>query len=210
LKKKSSDRYFHYGKLTIKLHLEVYEPAEDTFLLIESISAKKDESVLEIGTGCGLIALECANTGSNVVCTDINPFAVNLTKKNYSINKNLIKGNFEVRKGDMFKPIKENEVFDKIIFNPPYLPTKKGELIGGSGWFDLATNGGIDGVKYTKMFIDKIDIFLKEKGNAYFIFSSLSDKKKLEDYIKNRNFKFKVVSDCSFNDETISVYRLKK
>jgi len=210
LKKKSLDRYFHYGKLTIRLHPEVYDPAEDTFLLIDAVKIKRNESVLEIGTGCGIIALEYARTGANVICTDLNPYAVSLTQENFSINKSHIKGSFEVRKGDLFKPIKENEIFDIIIFNPPYLPTKRNEIIGGSGWFDVATNGGIDGLKFTKKFIDKLENHLKDKGSAYFVFSSLSDSKKLETYIKKRNFYFNIISNCKFNDETISVYELKK
>jgi release factor glutamine methyltransferase len=196
--------------MTIELHPEVYDPAEDTFLLIDAIDIKKNESVLEIGTGCGIIALECARIGAKVVCTDINPYAVNLTKSNYSKNKNLIKGSFEVRKGDLFKPIKDKEIFDVIIFNPPYLPTKRNELIGGSGWFDAALSGGIDGLKITKNYIDKLKNHLKEDGSAYFIFSSLSDRQKLENYLTKRNFNFNVASKSRFNDEILSVYKIKK
>jgi len=210
LQKNSSDRYFHFNELNIKLHPQVYNPAEDTFLLIDAIDIKKNESVLEIGTGCGIIALECARIGANVVCTDINPYAVNLTKKNYSINKSLIKGKFEVRKGDLFKPIKENEIFDIIIFNPPYLPTKRNELIGGSGWFDIATNGGIDGLKFTNNYIKMLHNYLKKDGRAYFVFSSLSNRIKLENFILETKFRFRIVNSNRFNDETISIYRLKK
>ena len=210
MKKKSSDRYFQYGKLTIELHPEVYDPAEDTFLLIDAIDIKKYESVLEIGTGCGIIALECARIGANVICTDINPYAVGLTKRNYLINKALMTGSFEIRKGDLFIPIHEREIFDVIIFNPPYLPTKRNELIGGSGWFDVATNGGTDGLKHTKKYIENLENHLKDDGNAYFVFSSLSDSNKLETYIKERKFSFRVISNCKFNDETIYVYKIKK
>ena len=210
MKKNSSDRYFHFGILTIKLHPEVYEPAEDTFLLIDAVNIKKNETVLEIGTGCGIVALEYARIGANVICTDINPYAVKLAEENFSINKSIIKGSFEVRKGDLFKPLKENEPFDVIIFNPPYLPTKRNELIGGSGWFDIATNGGLDGLKVTKKYIDDISNFLKEEGSAYFVFSSLSDRKKLENYIFKKNFNFKIVANNRFNDEILSIYKIKK
>ena len=210
MKKKSSDRYFQYGKLTITLHPEVYDPAEDTFLLIDAIDIKKYESVLEIGTGCGIIALECARIGANVVCTDINPYAVDLTKRNYLVNKALMTGSFEIRKGDLFIPIHEREIFDVIIFNPPYLPTKRNELIGGSGWFDVATNGGTDGLKHTKKYIENLENHLKDDGSAYFVFSSLSDSNKLENYIKNKKFDFRVISESRFNNETIYVYKLKK
>jgi release factor glutamine methyltransferase len=196
--------------LTIKLHPEVYDPAEDTFLLIDAINIKKNESVLEIGTGCGIIALDCACRGANVICTDINPYAVDLARENYSRNNSIIKGNFEVRKGDLFTPIKDDEEFGIIIFNPPYLPTKKDELIDESGWFDIATNGGIDGLKFTKQYIDNLDNFLIEDGSAYFVFSSLSNRKILENYIDKRNFDFIVASKMRFNDEMLSIYKIIK
>jgi release factor glutamine methyltransferase len=209
LNKESPCRVFHYSELTLRIHPEVYEPAEDTFLLIDALDIKKGKSVLEIGTGCGIIALECARVGANVICTDINPYAVELTKKNYLENKSLLIGNFEVRKGDIFEPIKENEVFDIIVFNPPYLPTKKDELIGGSGWFDIATNGGIDGIKITSKFIAGLPKYLRKNGKVYFVHSSLSDRDKIEAIIKKYKFQFKIIKSCSFNDETISVFCLK-
>jgi len=206
LKKNTLSKNFHYKNLTIKLHPEVYEPAEDTFLLLESIEVKPGDNVLEIGTGCGIIALECARLGANVTCTDINPYAIALAKSNYNRNKSLIKGRFKVRKGDLFLKVKNYEKFDIIIFNPPYLPTKKNELVGGSGWFDIATNGGIDGLSLTKRFIDGLSKFLSNKGKAYFVFSSLSNIKNLSLYIPKLGLKACIVSKYSFNDETIFVY----
>ena len=72
---------------------------------------------------------------------------------NYNLNKSLLTKNFEVRKGDLFSVLKSNEIFDIIIFNPPYLPTKPEGHVGGSGWFDIATDGGLDGLDVTKRFI---------------------------------------------------------
>lgn len=201
-----SSKKFHYKKLIIKLHPEVYEPAEDTFLLLESIKVKPKDNVLEIGTGCGIIALECASNGANVVCTDINPYAIKLTKHNFNKNKAFIKGKFEIRKGDLFSAIKKNEKFDVIIFNPPYLPTKKNEFVWGLGWFDIATNGGVEGLSLIKRFIKDLRKYLSFDGKAHFVFSTLGDKKKLNFYISKANFNAKVVSSYSFNDETLFVY----
>ena len=207
-KKEDTSKVFHYTDLTIELHPEVYDPAEDSFLLLEAINIKKDDSVLEIGTGCGLIALVCARLGANVICTDINPFAVELVKKNYLMNQNILKGNFEVRTGDLYTPLLSSETFDVIIFNPPYLPTQKDGLVGG--WFDTATNGGKDGLLFTKRFIEGLPKYLNEGGCAYFVFSSLSDRKKLENILKKTKLNYKVISSCSFNDETIEIFLAKK
>ena len=199
-------KIFHYKNLIIEMNPEVYEPAEDTFQLLESIEIKPDDDVLEIGTGCGIIALQCASIGANVLSTDINPYAIDLTKRNYIKNKSVIKGKMEIRKGDLFSTIKDNEKFDVIIFNPPYLPTKKIELVGGSGWFDVATNGGIDGLSLTKRFIEDLSKYLNDNGKAYFVFSSLSKRKKIDLYLSKYRLKGQIVSEYSFNDETLFVY----
>ena len=199
---------FHYKDLLIETHNNVYDPAEDTFLLLEVINVKKDDFVLEIGTGCGIIALECAKLGANVVCTDINPLAVELTKCNYLRNELLLNGNFEVRIGDLFSPVYSYELFDVIIFNPPYLPTKKGERIGG--WLDAATDGGKSGLDTTKKFIEMVPKFLKDKGKAYFVFSSLADKNKLEHLIKKNKLYHEIILSKKYDDEILYVYLLKK
>ena len=208
MKNKEIYKIFNYKELSIELHPEVYDPAEDTFLLIVSIKINKGDSILEIGTGCGIIALECARIGANVICSDINFFATSLVKRNYQKNKALLKGQLEVRSGDLFEVVKKHEKFDVIIFNPPYLPTKGDDYIGGTGWFDVATNGGINGLFLTKRYIEELKYHLKKQGKAYFIFSSLSDRKKLEDILIKSKFKYKVVKSQKFLDEIIDVYQI--
>jgi len=206
LNKKYSFKTFHYGELVIELHHEVYEASEDTFQILESIKINEDNTVLEVGTGCGLIALECARQGAKVICTDINPYAIELVKRNYLRNQPLLKGTVEIRCGDLFSVIKSNERFDIAIFNPPYLPTIPEERIGGSGWFDIATDGGVDGLSLTKRYIEEVDRYLSKKGRAYFVFSSLSNRKKLDEYIFNTGLKSEVILSRFFNDEQIDIY----
>ena len=208
LNKKSSIKIFHCNGLAIGLHLEVYEPAEDTFQLLEVLDVNECDRVLEIGTGCGIIALECARRGAKVVCTDINPHAVELTQSNYSKNLSLLKGNVQVRCGNLFSVIKPSERFDIIIFNPPYLPTRVKDRIGGSGWFDVATDGGATGLVITKRFIEGLHKHLNKNGRAYFVFSSLSDRKKLDTYLSNAKLKSEIILSRRFNDEKIDIYRV--
>jgi release factor glutamine methyltransferase len=174
--------------------------------MIESIDIDENDEVFEIGTGCGLIALECARLGANVVCSDINPYSIEILKENYENNKKLLKGAIDIRFGDLFNVIKDNEKFDVIIFNPPYLPVENKDNKINGDWIDIATNGGIDGLELIKRFITNVKNFLKENGGAYFIFSSLSNREKLSNYLKNYNFKSKIVSSKKYDDEIIDVY----
>jgi len=208
LNKKPSNKTFHYNGLAIELHSEIYEPAEDTFQILEVLDVNECDRVLEIGTGCGIIALECARRGAKAVCTDINPHAVELTQINYSKNLSLLKGNIEVRCGNLFSVVKPGELFDVVIFNPPYLPTCAKDRIGGSGWFDVATDGGATGLVVTKRFIEGLRKHLTKNGRAYFVFSSLSDRKKLDKYLSNAKLKSEIILSRRFNDEKIDIYRI--
>lgn len=200
------NKVFHYNGLKIELHPEVYEPAEDTFQVLEAIKINGDEKVLEIGAGSGLISLECARQGARVVCTDINPYACEYVELNFLKNSSLIKGNLKVRKGDLFSPIKKDEKFDIIIFNPPYLPTNSDERVGGSGWFDIATDGGKDGLDATKRFISEVKNYVHKDGLAYFVFSSLSNREKLDFLLSKAQLNAKVVLSRLYDDEYIDIY----
>lgn len=197
---------FHLNDLVIELHPEVYEPAEDSFLLIKALKIYQGDGVLEIGSGCGLIGLECARRGANVICTDINPYAIKLVRKNTKRNHRLLKGTIEVREGDLFSVIKDEEHFDVIVFNPPYLPTSKEDRVGG--WFDKAIDGGKDGIRVTKQFIKGLKNHLSKNGRAYFIFSSLANRSQLERYLIKEKFNYEIVASQKFDFESIDIYRI--
>ncbi|MCX6666342.1 MAG: methyltransferase [Euryarchaeota archaeon] len=202
------NQIFSFNGLSIEFHGSVYEPAEDTFQLLEAIKITPKETVLEIGTGCGIIALDLARQGCSVVCTDINPYAIELTHRNIERNRHLLKGHIDVRLGDLFSPVQKDERFSVMVFNPPYLPTKKKDRIGGDGWFDVATDGGLTGLSVTKRFIQELPRYLSSDGRAYFVFSSLSDRDILNQYLKKINAQAEVVLSRCFHDELIDIYRI--
>ena len=73
-------------------------------------------SLLEVGTGTGIIALFCARNGAKVVAVDVNPDAV----KNAQLNFQTHNLDGSVRRGDVYEPIKEDEKFDFIFWNHPF------------------------------------------------------------------------------------------
>jgi len=202
--KTTATTIFHCNGLSIESDPEVYEPAEDTFLLLETLDVHPHDSVLELGTGAGLIALDCAQKEARVVCSDINPFAVRLTRRNIERNRRLLKGPIEVRQGDLFCVLRSSERFDIVVFNPPYLPTKSAERVGG--WFDVATDGGQDGLRLTKRFLHEVTEHLLEHGRAYFIFSTLSTRTSLEKTLKQEHLSFEIRARRRFEGEELDVY----
>jgi release factor glutamine methyltransferase len=75
-----------------------------------------DKSLLEIGTGTGLIAVTCAQNGARVVATDVNPDAV----KNAQLNVARHHLSIPVLEGNLFDPVKPTERFDYIFWAHPF------------------------------------------------------------------------------------------
>ena len=174
--------------------------------MLQSISVSSGDTILELGTGCGVIALECAHQGAHVICTDINPFAVRLVQKNYRLNQHLLKGSVEIREGDLFSILSDDERFHLIIFNPPYLPTSSKEKIGK--WFDKAVDGGKNGLQTTTRYIREAKNHLKTKGRIYFTFSSLSNRSKLEKILSQESYTFNIVASQKFPFESVDIYEI--
>jgi release factor glutamine methyltransferase len=203
---KDQIKTFTYKSIKISVYPDVYEPAEDTFILLENIRVKKNDNVLELGTGCGIIAIECAKSAKKVLATDISPKSIICAKENYKKNKHKLKSSVIFRQGSLFSIIKNNEKFEIIIFNPPYLPTTKKEYI--NGWLNYAFDGGEDGLHTICQFLKNVKNYLTKNGKAYFIFSSLSNQKKLHRNIKENDLKYDIIKNYSFNNDWIDLYRI--
>ncbi|MCX6742354.1 MAG: DUF2431 domain-containing protein [Candidatus Pacearchaeota archaeon] len=118
----------------------MYEPSEDSFLLKKHIKdfckPTPSFSVLDLGTGSGILAFEAAKYSKNVTASDIDEELIKDLKRQHNQknvnNINLKKSKTSLQKvgikkikfihSDLFSNIKGR--FDLIIFNPPYLPTK--------------------------------------------------------------------------------------
>ncbi len=148
----------------------VYEPAEDTFLIAEQLKVKEDDVVLDLGTGCGILAVLAAEKAKRVVAVDINPYAIECAIKNAEMNG--IKEKIEFRRGDLFQPIKPNESFSLILFNAPYLPSEPDEE---RSWIGKAWAGGPNGRKIIDQFVVDAPHFLADGGRIQLVQSSLSD-----------------------------------
>ena len=157
------------GKFEIETDDLVYIPSDDTFLLAENLEIKEGQSVLEIGTGSGLVSMYASLLTDDVTATDINYNALELAEKNFKLNNiNTIKLEF----GDLFEPVKDKK-FDVILFNTPYLPTDSDDIINDD--LNYAFDGGLDGRKVIDRFINDVSNHLNDKGIVQIIQSSLSD-----------------------------------
>jgi release factor glutamine methyltransferase len=73
-------------------------------------------SLLEIGTGTGIIGIACARRGAHVVATDINPEAIKCAHINATRNKVDIR----IFEGNLYDPIPLESGFDFIFWAHPF------------------------------------------------------------------------------------------
>ena len=146
----------------------VYVPAEDSYLLADNLEIKKGQSVLEIGTGSGIVAMYASRLTDDITVTDINFDACELARKNFA--ENGIE-NIEILWGNLFEVV-ENRKFDVILFNTPYLPTDEGDVIDSN--LNYAFDGGLNGRKVIDLFLNEVKNHLNDGGIVQMIQSSLS------------------------------------
>jgi SAM-dependent methyltransferase len=81
------------------------------------------DSVLDLGTGCGIQALHASRHASRVVATDISQRALDFAQFNATLNGI---SSIEFRLGSLFEPV-AGELFDHIVSNPPFVITPRAE-----------------------------------------------------------------------------------
>jgi len=181
----------------------VYEPAEDTFLLAEKMTVTEDDTVLDMGTGCGILAVLAAEKAKRVLAVDINPHAIECAIKNAEMNGAKI----TFRNGNLFQPIKQNEHFSLILFNSPYLPSEPDEE---RSWIGKAWAGGSNGRKVIDRFIMNAPNFLAAGGRVQLVQSSLSDVDRTLKMFSERSLQAMVVAQVKVAFERIVLVEAKR
>lgn len=149
--------------LDISATPEVYNPSDDSFLLLKVVEVSPGQSFLEMGSGTGLVAIHAAKLGAKVTAADLNPHAVECTRRNAARND----ARLEVVRSDLFDNVQGN--FDVIAFNPPYLPTEG----TSTSWMEKAWSGGDEGSETAVRFLVDAWKHLAPGGQIFMILSSI-------------------------------------
>ncbi len=203
---KSSRKEAFYDDLVFQVFEEVYEPAEDTFLTADYLAqnVKETDTVLDMGTGCGILAITAAKKATKVIATDLNPHAVECTRFNAEANN--VSNKVDVRLGDLFDSIQETERFDLIVFNAPYLPS---ELHEEETWLGRAWAGGKNGRQLIDKFVNEAPLYLRQDGRILLTQSTLTNIDGTILKFSEEGFQASVVAEKKFPFETIAVIYAK-
>ncbi|MCW3992134.1 MAG: methyltransferase [Candidatus Bathyarchaeota archaeon] len=144
----------------------VYEPAEDSLLLLRHVEERVSGSILDMGTGSGVHAVAAATRPevTRVVAVDIKPDAVEEAQRRAA--EAGVSGKIEFLVSDLFQGL-TGGWFDWIVFNPPYLPSE-GEADEAS-W-----SGGRTGGEVIERFLSGAAGHLKAGGGILLVCSTLT------------------------------------
>ncbi|MBS7637690.1 methyltransferase [Candidatus Bathyarchaeota archaeon] len=144
---------------------DVYEPDEDSYLLLRHVERLVRGRVLDLGTGCGIQAMAAASKPEVelVIAVDLNPRAVGKAlerakEAGLASRINLVIGSLtDWLRGEL----------DWIIFNPPYLPREEGIS-------ELSWSGGEKGGETIERLLKRAYEHLKPDGAILLVYSSLT------------------------------------
>lgn len=156
--------------LDFKVNSHTLIPRGDTEILVERaieiVKKNNYNSVLDIGTGSGAIAVSIAKyTNIHVDAVDISEGALKTAIENGSNNG----VNVNFFKSDLFSEV--NEKYDIILSNPPYIEKDVIETLEPDvkDYEPLsALDGGNDGLDFYRRIINDIDSYLNKNGCVIF------------------------------------------
>ena len=190
-----------HKKLKFYLNKNVLIPRPETEELCNWVisSSIKNNSILDIGTGSGFIAIILKKFINNckVEAWDISEEALKVAKKNAKTNNVEI----DFKQVDILENNISSSRFDVIVSNPPYVDYCEKNQIN-SRVKDYEPNDAIfvdhyDNMIFYKKIIEKSEILLNKNGVLYFE-SHSSRINILENMLKINNFKRIIIKEDLF------------
>lgn len=125
----TDDRFFN-GAIRIRQRKDGYRFSIDAVIAASGLEPKAGDTVVDLGTGCGIIPLILAHCydGIRLVGVEIQPELAQLAE--YNCRQNHFDGRFEVVHADMrtLHPDQVNGPVQWVVCNPPYRRPNSGRV----------------------------------------------------------------------------------
>ncbi|XP_054166887.1 methyltransferase N6AMT1-like [Oppia nitens] len=197
----------------------VYEPSEDTFVLMDAIEKdlmiiKEMDPLICVEVGCGSGAVitsvaKCLDPNKRLYFgTDFNGKALLTTQKCGIVNG--IDGCIQLVGTDLTQAIEERlkHSVDLLIFNAPYGPTDPQEV--GISDISSAWAGGLNGRQVIDRFLRTVPKLLSHNGFCYLIVIKENNINEIKNIMKSLGFEMTVVLERKTYLEIIIALRFKR
>ncbi|XP_065269905.1 methyltransferase N6AMT1 [Emys orbicularis] len=195
---------------------DVYEPAEDTYLLLDALERDaaqiRDAGVeisLEVGAGSGVVSTFLASIvgpSALYICTDINPIAASCTLETAVLNKvhihpvitDLVTGLLPRLNGKV----------DLLLFNPPYVVTPSEEV--ESHGIEAAWAGGKNGREVMDRLFPLVPDLLSTGGLFYLVTIKENNPDEILETMKKYGLRGTRVLSRQAGRETLTILKFSK
>lgn len=144
---------------------ETFWPFADSLPLVEHFRVEPGESVLDVGTGSGVIGIfACYRGAARVVGVDINPAAVRSATHN--VQAHGFAGIMQVLQSDLFTALGDQR-FDVVTANLPFRNKPAHDVVAMSQWDT--------GFRTNTRFFEQVGQHLNPNGRIYFVQSNFGE-----------------------------------
>lgn len=204
----------------------VYEPAEDSFLLLDCLEERhtfltskfKNQTpvVCEIGAGSGVVSTFIKTNvlpDGLFLATDINPTACKSILETAKYNDPFGLSTVDLLQMSLTSAVRRN-VVDVLVFNPPYVPAEEVPPLPATeeddSWVDLALLGGADGMVVTWEVLNSLDDIMAKDGVAYILFCARNKPDEVAQIMENKGWKVVTVVHRKAGWEVLSVLEFRR
>ncbi len=194
----------------------VYEPSDDTFLLVDALSADADvirerqpALCVEIGSGSGCVITHLGTLlppgSAALLATDINPHAAATTVATGKANRQPVGAALM----DLLSAVRPGCV-DVLVFNPPYVPTSAEELAEAeaSGGIAASWAGGPRGRVVLDRLLPALGSLLSARGLFYLLGVAENEPQQIRELLADaHNMRCDVIAERRAQNERLFVMR---
>lgn len=158
------------GRVICRQHIDGYRFSVDSVLLAHFTRVRKQERILDLGTGCGIIGLIlCYRHADKQVCVtglELQPALADLARANISANS--CEENFSVINGSLqeCRLLIEPESFSLVIANPPFFSSGAGRVSTNQEAMTARhqEEGGLN------LFVEAASYSVRNRGRVLFVY----------------------------------------
>ncbi|XP_012558529.1 methyltransferase N6AMT1 [Hydra vulgaris] len=205
-----------YSHISDEDFLSIYEPSEDTFLLIDTLEkeqhilkSQKPLICLEVGSGSGVVITFLAKITENksfYIATDINLNACICSKKTGHENNVYVETHCDSFASSMMQRLQGN--IDILLFNPPYVLTPSEEI--GKKDISAAWAGGKDGREVIDKFLPQAINLLSPAGFFYIVLIKENKPYEIISFMHDNGFHGEVVAERKSGPENLLVIKFSR